>query len=88
MNYQSKEILEKKFKKQNGWEVIEAVGEIEIYNQFWMIVVERISRYDDGCGYPYINLHYRLGDEGYPKYIRSFSKLKNCIEYIKQHGIV
>ena len=88
MNYQSKEILEKKFKKQNGWEVIEAVGEIEIYNQFWMIVVERISRYDDGCGYHYINLHYRLGDEGYPKYIRSFSKLKNCIEYIKQHGIV
>ena len=88
MNYQSKEILEKKFKKQNGWEVIEAVGEIEIYNQFWMIVVERISRYDDGCGYPYINLHYCLGDEGYPKYIRSFSKLKNCIEYIKQHGIV
>ena len=88
MNYQSKEILEKKFKKQNGWEVIEAVGEIEIYNQFWMIVVERISRYDDGCGYPYINLHYRLGDEGYPKYIRSFGKLKNCIEYIKQHGIV
>ena len=88
MNYQSKEILEKKFKKQNGWEVIEAVGEIEIYNQFWMIVVERISRYDDGCGYPYINLHYRLGDEGYPKYIRSFSKLKNCIEYIKQHGIL
>ena len=88
MNYQSKEILEKKFKKQNGWEVIEAVGEIEIYNQFWMIVVERISRYDDGCGYPYINLHYRLGDEGYPKYIMSFSKLKTCIEYIKQHGIV
>ena len=88
MNYQSKEILENKFKKQNGWKVIKTVGEIEIYNQFWMIVVERISRYDDGCGYPYINLHYRLGDEGYPKYIRSFSKLKNCIEYIKQHGIV
>ena len=88
MNYQSKKILEKKFKKQNGWEVIEAGYEVEIYNQFWMIVVERISRYDDGCGYPYINLHYRLGDEGYPKYIRSFSKLKNCIEYIKQHGIV
>ena len=88
MNYQSKEILENKFKKQNGWEVIEAVGEIEIYNQFWMIVIERVSRYDDGCGYPYINLYYRLGDEGYPKYIMSFSKLKNCIEYIKQHGIV
>ena len=88
MNYQRKEVLEKKFKKQNGWEVIEAMGEIEIYNQFWMIVVERISRYDDGCGYPYINLHYRIGDEGYPKYIMSFSKLKNCIEYIKQHGIV
>ena len=46
MNYQSKEILEKKFKKQNGWEVIEAGYEVEIYNQFWMIVVERISRYD------------------------------------------
>ena len=88
MNYQSKEILEKKFKIQNGWEVIEAGYEVEIYNQFWMIVVERVSRYDDGCGYPYINLHYRLGDEGYPKYIRSFCKLKNCIEYIKQHGIV
>ena len=68
--------------------VIDAGYEVEIYNQFWKIVIERVSRYDDGCGYPYINLYYRLGDEGYPKYIRSFCKLKNCIEYIKQHGIV
>ena len=88
MNYQSKEKLEKKFKLQNGWEVVESGFEIDIYNQFWKVEVECVSRYDDGDGYPYINLYILLGNEGYPKYISSFSKLKNCIDYIKSYGVV
>ena len=88
MNYQSVEKLQSKFKLDKGWEVLDAGYEVEIYNPFWKIVVERVSRYEDGCGYPYINLYFLIGEEGYPKYIRSFCKLKNCIEYIKQYGVV
>ena len=88
MNYQSVEKLQSKFKLDKGWEVLDAGYEVEIYNPFWKIVVERVSRYDDGDGYPYINLSLRLGQEGYAKYVCSFSKLKNCIEYIKQYGVV
>ena len=88
MNYQSKELLEKKFKLQNGWEVVESGFEIDIYNQFWKVEVECVYKYDDGDGYPYINLYILLGNEGYPKYISSFSKLKNCIDYIKSYGVV
>ena len=88
MNYQSVEKLQSKFKLDKGWEVLDAGYEVEIYNPFWKIVVERVSRYDDGDGYPYINLSLRLGQEGYAKYVCSFSKLKSCIEYIKQYGVV
>lgn len=87
MNYQNADVLRKKFKVEKGWEVVDGF-DIEIYNEFWMILIEGMSRYDDGCDYPYINLHLRLGNDGHPKQICSFRKLKDCIEYIKAYGVV
>ena len=89
MNYQNVEKLQSKFKRDKGWEVFEDRGCFVAINNFWKVEVECFgSRYDDGKGYPYINLSLRLGREGYPKYVCSFSKLKNCIAYIKQYGVV
>ena len=90
MNYQSVEKLQSKFKlNKGGWEVFDDGGCIVAVNNFWKVEVESFgSRFDDGDGYPYINLSLRLGQEGYTKYVCSFSKLKNCIEYIKQYGVV
>mgnify|MGYP003549262686 FL=1 len=87
MNYQCVEKLSKKFKIENGWEVVYD-GDYNVYSNFWKVELEGMSMYDDGCGYPYINLYVRLGSEGYPKYIVSFSRLKDCIDYIKSVGKV
>ena len=89
MNYQNVEKLQSKFKLEKGWEVFDDGACFVAINNFWKVEVEcRGSRYDYGDGYPYINLSLRLGQEGYAKYVCSFSKLKNCIEYIKQYGVV
>ena len=88
MNYQSVEKLQSKFKLDKGWEVFDDGDCIVAVNNSWKVEVESYgSRFDDCDGYPYINLSLRLR-QSYAKYICSFSKLKSCIEYIKQYGVV
>ena len=92
MNYQNVEKLQSKFKPEKGWLVERKGFYIVISNDFWEIEVEDYgTRFDDGCGFPYINLKIKLGREGYEsysKYLLSFNYLKNCISYIKRCGVV
>ena len=65
MNYQNVEKLQSKFKLEKGWEVFDDGACFVAINNFWRVEVECWgSRYDDGDGYPYINLSLRLGQEG------------------------
>lgn len=88
MNYQSVEKLSQKFKLDKGWEVVQDGWDVCAYNHHWKVSLECNSRYDDGDGYPYINLYVLIGNEGFPKYVCSFSKIRSCIEYIKSCGVV
>lgn len=88
MNFQSVERLSKKFKPENGWEVFEDDWDVVAINHHWKVSLEGNSRYDDGDGYPYINLYVLIGEEGFPKYVCSYSNIKSCISYIKSCGVV
>lgn len=92
MNYQSEENLAKKFKPARGWEIIgiddgsgRRLESVRAVKGSWMVEVEiHGSLYTDGRGYPYINL--KLWDGRDYKYIRSFDKVKDCINYIKNYA--
>lgn len=92
MNYQSEENLAKKFKPAKGWEIIgiddgsgKRLESVRAVKGRWMVEVEiQGSLYNDGQGYPYINL--KMWNDREYKYVCSFDKIQRCIEYIKSYA--